>query len=69
MNRTKAKAKVSHLDRFLLRLQEREDRELAERRRQLSNGVQRALIHLSATEMTQIEAVIYTAIGRSVVQR
>lgn len=54
---------------LIARLQKQEDDAKAERRRLLANGLSRALLHLTDDEMALIEPVVYTAIGRSVVQR
>lgn len=65
----KAKKKPSRIESFLARAQKREDDARAERRRQLQNGLSRALVHLTDAEMAEIEPVIFGAIGRSIVRR
>lgn len=54
---------------MLADMQKAEDQIVAERRKRLSNGFSRALLHLSKDEMASIEEVVWRAIGRSVILR
>jgi hypothetical protein len=54
-------------DALIAKLQQREDEEHSQHRRQLAKGFLRAMSHLTDQEMQDIEEILYRAIGRSVV--
>lgn len=68
--RRKAKALRKAAERAMAELeaaQAENQEQLGERRRKLTNAFHRAVNHLEHYEMDAIEAVIFTAIGRSMV--
>jgi hypothetical protein len=66
MVKVKRDAKLTAM---LAKMQRREDDARSARRRRLTNGMSRALLHLTDGEMGEIEPVLYAAIGRSIMAR
>ena len=64
-----AKDRDPETRKLIARLQREEDKALADRRRRLTNGLSRALLHLNPTEMDALETIIHGAVGRSVCAR